>query len=582
MTKNNYTSALFLCLLLLMTATATAQEACYDKLQKTYTLHADGSQEYRCNTELTLFTHTAMNSTFGESFITYNPEFQELKIHSSYTRQKDGSIVKTPDNAFVEVLPRAAADAPAWNHLKEMVVVHTGLELGATIYLDYSILTRPGYLTELDIYENLQQPVPVKECTVTLNLPEGKPSHYALKGAATQPKVTTVDGMKQICWRLRNLTALPREYQAKSTQLLTATTYASPAASLKTLLAQFTPAGDAQLLTIAESLTEGKTTEMEKVEVIHNYVQNQFGKCALNLQGSYYRLRPANDVINSAYATEAEKANLISGLLIAAGIQAEVVASYNTQLPAEALGLSAIDELFVLAKADGNTCTLTTRNAKSADAVWTGNQGHQLSLTRAGEVVTLPTHHTNIHSQAVITLTTEKAVAKITATIGKELVPYYGDNAATLTGAGKEATMVRKGNDVIYTYTTEEALKETAGYVLVSLPDLPLCLTHSPFVASNSSRQTSLRLPYLATEQMEYSIQLPEGMKLATPVGTRKIDNATGNLTITIGQTSNTVTVSRQIVLKEQTITPALFPAFRTLINHWTDVNGTQLLIHSK
>lgn len=27
-----------------------------------------------------------------------------------------------------------------------MVVVHTGLELGATIYLDYSVVTRPGYL----------------------------------------------------------------------------------------------------------------------------------------------------------------------------------------------------------------------------------------------------------------------------------------------------------------------------------------------------------------------------------------------------------------------------------------------------
>ena len=28
--------------------------------------------------------------------------------------------------------------------LKEMVVVHTGLELGATICLDYSVITRPG------------------------------------------------------------------------------------------------------------------------------------------------------------------------------------------------------------------------------------------------------------------------------------------------------------------------------------------------------------------------------------------------------------------------------------------------------
>lgn len=47
--------------------------------------------------ELTLFTHAAMNGLYGESFIVYNPAYQELKIHESYTRQKDGKIVKTPE-----------------------------------------------------------------------------------------------------------------------------------------------------------------------------------------------------------------------------------------------------------------------------------------------------------------------------------------------------------------------------------------------------------------------------------------------------------------------------------------------------
>ena len=103
-----------------------------------------------------------MNGLYGESFIVYNPAYQELKIHESYTRQKDGKIVKTPENAFVEVLPAAAADAPAYNGLKEMVVVHTGLELGATICLDYSVITRPGYLPGLDVYVPIEELSPVK------------------------------------------------------------------------------------------------------------------------------------------------------------------------------------------------------------------------------------------------------------------------------------------------------------------------------------------------------------------------------------------------------------------------------------
>ncbi len=80
--------------------------------------------------ELTLFTHTAMNGTYGESFIVYNPQYQELKMNSSYTRQKDGTMIKHLTTLSWKFFPRNAADAPAYNHLKEMVVVHTGLELG--------------------------------------------------------------------------------------------------------------------------------------------------------------------------------------------------------------------------------------------------------------------------------------------------------------------------------------------------------------------------------------------------------------------------------------------------------------------
>ena len=170
--------------LLILTASAFAvsPEAEYGKLSKTWTWYADGSQEYHRYMELTLFTHTAMNSTYGESFIVYNPDYQKVIIHSAYTRQKDGTIIKAPDNAFVEVLPRFAADAPAYNGLKEMVVVHTGLELGATIYLDYSILTKPGYYPALDIDERLQETSPVREYTVNLFTPMDKPIRWRIYG----------------------------------------------------------------------------------------------------------------------------------------------------------------------------------------------------------------------------------------------------------------------------------------------------------------------------------------------------------------------------------------------------------------
>ena len=157
--KTNTIKNLFFWIFLLFSGSLSAipSEAEFRKLAETWTLHQDGSQEYRYYKELTLFTHTAMNSTYGQTFITYNPDFQELKIHSAYVKQKDGTTIQTPDNAFVEVLPAGAADAPAYNRLKEMVIVHTGLELGATIYLDYSVISKAGYLPAIDVCKPLEE-----------------------------------------------------------------------------------------------------------------------------------------------------------------------------------------------------------------------------------------------------------------------------------------------------------------------------------------------------------------------------------------------------------------------------------------
>ena len=84
MIKITYKLILLLSLLAMTVTSFAASEAEYGKVSKAWTLHADGSQEYRSSMELTLFTHTAMNSTYGESFIVYNPDFQTLKIHSRH------------------------------------------------------------------------------------------------------------------------------------------------------------------------------------------------------------------------------------------------------------------------------------------------------------------------------------------------------------------------------------------------------------------------------------------------------------------------------------------------------------------
>ena len=79
---------------------------------------------------------------FGETFITYNPDFQELIINEAYTIRKDGSKVETPRNAFNPMLPEGCTKCERLNGIRTMVVTHTALEYDAVIVLDYTIRSK--------------------------------------------------------------------------------------------------------------------------------------------------------------------------------------------------------------------------------------------------------------------------------------------------------------------------------------------------------------------------------------------------------------------------------------------------------
>ena len=112
-------------------------DAVYLQLKKEYTLNADGSIDYHYVKKQKLQTYRSFHNLYGETFIVYNPDFQSLKVNDVYTIMADGKKNPSPANAFNEVLPGFAANAPAYNKLREMVITHSGTERNAVLNLDY-------------------------------------------------------------------------------------------------------------------------------------------------------------------------------------------------------------------------------------------------------------------------------------------------------------------------------------------------------------------------------------------------------------------------------------------------------------
>lgn len=527
-------------LLLAVLPVKAESEAEFRKLSKTYTLRADGSQELRVQKELTLFTHAAMNGLYGETFIVYDPEFQELTIHESYTRQKDGTVIKTPSNALVEVLPSSAANAPAYNHLKEMVVVHTGLELGATIYLDYSIVSKAGYLPELDVCCPVKELSPVKEFIFRLNVPAGKSVRYELLNASAKPVIAQGNGMKSFIWTLKDVVPRPYAYpsgrgnlglvQAVASGMMpvfVASTWPGYTEAVKYLQKQFAVGNTSVVEGKVAELTQGLEGNPQAMRnAIANYMAGlyQLGHCNVSLQDAGYRLRPASEVITSAYGTQAELVNLDVTLQRAAGLEADVA-----------------------------VCALRP----SVD----GNRG-------LATVMSLVCQSKKMPEKVALTGTEEACLQPfmtITDLQGKKLMleSYLGAKEARTTD-----TLEVKS----------DKLQELAdGWGIVPLSD-PTPVRSLYAYAGNTSISEKILLPRTVDCALETIVRLPEGMKWSGHAD-KEISNACGKVVFSYKAVKGGVKVTRSIRIDRQLQTPANYKELYALLSEWRDTNNHTLVV---
>lgn len=527
-------------LLLAVLPVKAESEAEFRKLSKTYTLRADGSQELRVQKELTLFTHAAMNGLYGETFIVYDPEFQELTIHESYTRQKDGTVIKTPSNALVEVLPSSAANAPAYNHLKEMVVVHTGLELGATIYLDYSIVSKAGYLPELDVCCPVKELSPVKEFIFRLNVPAGKSVRYELLNASAKPVIAQGNGMRSFIWTLKDVAPRPYAYpsgrgnlglvQAVASGMMpvfVASTWPGYTEAVKYLQKQFAVGNTSVVEGKVAELTQGLEGNPQAMRnAIANYMAGlyQLGHCNVSLQDAGYRLRPASEVITSAYGTQAELVNLDVTLQRAAGLEAEVA-----------------------------VCALRP----SVD----GNRG-------LATVMSLVCQSKKMPEKVALTGTEEACLQPfmtITDLQGKKLMleSYLGAKEARTTD-----TLEVKS----------DKLQELAdGWGIVPLSD-PTPVRSLYAYAGNTSISEKILLPRTVDCALETIVRLPEGMKWSGHAD-KEISNACGKVVFSYKAVKGGVKVTRSIRIDRQLQTPANYKELYALLSEWRDTNNHTLVV---
>ena len=310
-------------------AKAPEKDAVYKLVSKSYTLNTDGSTEFRKRTELQIFTRMTFDH-FGETFITYNPDFQELIINEAYTIRKDGSKVETPRNAFNPMLPEGCTKCERLNGIRTMVVTHTALEYDAVIVLDYTIRSKNFFFQELLEKVDLQEEVPVEKYVLSVTTPDYKPAKFVLNGKLSYTESENSNkNMKTTTMTFADLSALPTdeylfpgEYKAVTFYTMDEPHHIVGKIAQQNAMQKFS---NQKITDFFRSRVKEDMTDMDKVLSVRDYIHDNIQTNHLDARVLNYMFASPQQVWESNCALPIEKNILLAGVLQSLGYDAQFV-----------------------------------------------------------------------------------------------------------------------------------------------------------------------------------------------------------------------------------------------------------------
>jgi len=570
-------------------------DAVYLSLTKTYTLNPDGSMDYRYEKKLKLQTYRSFQNLYGETFIVYNPEYQQLKINEFFTLTEDGKKVVGPANALNEVLPGFAANAPAYNTLREMVVTHTGLERTAVENLDYQIHTVKDFYPALMGNEVLPESEPVKELKIIIRVPAGTKLFYRIVNAADPVVKTMENGYQVYRWTFFNLSPISAEaFQTGNNALYP-----------RLVFSNGSPEEVFSFLTHQEAFRFGTDDSMKKeIENLKTLTGNPL-EISLKLQEKVvndlrlypvpfvitgYKSRTAVETWNSNGGTPAEKMILLTALLREAGIKADPVLIAKSGIADEKEGnLATTDEFAVrIELKEEGTLYLQVTGLNAQDLLKTLPGSIFMILSREGKPTFVRSGEPEFRADVqgtFICSSDPKITGEISVTLKGAANPFLGLSRdknkirnslsggisgpdlkeAKITESNPESTFQR------FTVQAEKPFRKDSSFYFFSIPVLKTGIESWGIHTLSSRRETSFEIAAPATENYEYSILFPENMKVFTPLKKTSVSNNAGDFLLDLQLEKGKLIIKKSIQFKEKTIGAGDYPGFKALMDLWND-----------
>ena len=575
-------------------------DAVYKSIRKTYTLNTDGSINYQYQHQLKYLTHYSFNRLYGESFIVYNPNQQELKINKAETKMADGKIVPSPENAFNEVLPRFAAGASAFNHLREMVVTHTGLEPGCVVDFDYEINSKAGYFPFFNENIILQENVPIEKLEIIVKVPDDTQINTKLINIEIEPKISKKDGYTQYIWKFKNLTGLANEAnQSHDQYFLPRLTFSN--ISMQDALSKIYNNIDIKLNDdIKKNITKkisGKKKGIHIIKELQNMVGNEMNTFHIPIEHTAYSARPLSNVWTSNGGTELEKTLLLNELIRYSSIESKVILAlpsgiYNNQIG----NLKDFGHYYIMVHTDGEDLIISTNPDQANNIAF--DIKDDVIIDIEANSIKFPDFISEVES-AFITKgdfqinKSGDISGKIKINVNGINNPYFNyldnvENAKEVVASLFPANSIidfdvakfdNKQSEVHATIEDKEIWKNQDNYYFIEIPASNYGIKGEHLRTLLNERKTPLHLTYPVNESYDFTISIPEGFSFVAPKIKRELSNETGSVKIDISFSENAIHIVKSLKINKQEITPSEYSGFKNLMDLWNKNNYNKIIV---
>ena len=581
---------LFLFLLAFIPTLLLAKEnndAVYLKQVKEYTLNSDGSVLYHQSQQLKLLTYFAFNRRYGETFVVFDTLYQKLTVHRNNTTMANGTKIAAPANAFNLVLPRAARNSAAYNHLREMVITHTALERNAVIDLDYTLQTKKDFLPGLSGDVALAEDSPIRELLLRVRIPANKDLKFHLFNSAVTPEIKTEDGQKTYQWKFINVPAQIHEtQQPPAADFLPRLQFST----LTNLSEAFKPLNAAlQNVSVPAAFKPFEGSPLEQALSIQEKIVHALATFPIAPATVGFRFRSPDEVWKSGGGTPLEKAVLFASLLQKSGIDGKAVLIANPNRLDETIPcLTPFARAAVcIHLSEGNAFMASVNQLNPYDLRYTYGGRKVLVFTGKGlRQVTLPSPPEDRNAASLKARLTINDDGKIDGTFDLNLSgaanPYLeiqrndgnveknlqavfpGSNMTRLSML--DAGQMQAGGS----FKKLDNVKKQADFLFYELPQNPFGIAALHLAAPAANRTTPLQLPFANyRETAHFSIQIPKGWEFIVKKTTTNMKNTAGEIQIRFVPEDGKLQVKRSFSLKRSTIPVTEFNDFMELWRLW-------------